>query len=215
MGTRGATGSSQQKSKGGGGFELPELVYSGNAISVLMPMQFAFVGYEPRVRLGLQYDRQIQKRHWVYVQGAALLDRANHTVFDTDGCGFGTPVVGRCGAGTVAGFDISAGYTYKFYVEEHPWIVPLVRGGLGFGWWRYPDIGGDRQQARTRSLSFGLRPGGGVRFFLLEDLGIGLDVNLNVSVMSSKEEPIIGADRRVNQFLFGIEVLPLILEYRF
>jgi len=196
-------------------FKPPEVVFSGNAISLLMPMQFAFIGYQPRVRIGLQYDRQIRARHWVYVQGAALLDRADHTVFDTNGCGFGVAVVGRCGSGTVAGFDVTAGYTYKFNLKKLPWIVPLVRGGLGFGWWRYADIGGDRQQARERTFAIGLRPGGGVRFFLLKDLGLGLDLNLNFGVMNSREDPIAGISRSVNQFLLGIEILPLVLEHRF
>ena len=80
------------------GFELPERVYGGNAISALMPAQVAFVGYMPRVRLGFQYDRQLFKEHWAYVGVAALFDGVatdakGRVVVDAATCRTGNPKV--------------------------------------------------------------------------------------------------------------------------
>src|SRR5688500_7603108 len=58
--SKGATGSSK-----GSGYDWPELVVGGNAVSFLAPLQFGIVGYLPKARLGFQYDRQIRKGHWV------------------------------------------------------------------------------------------------------------------------------------------------------
>jgi len=216
IGTSGASGSRSSSSSSKDddkGFSMPDMVYGGNAISFLAPMQFGIVGYEPRVRLGLQYDYQLYKGQWLYAGAAALLDNGSHRTFKT-GCGL-SGQTGRCDNGTVAGFDIYAGYAYKFYIREHPWLVPIARGGLGFQWWRYPDIGGSRQQARIRSLAFSVRPGGGLRIFLLSDLAIGIDLNFQVGVYAHKDQDI-GEDAEGSaQFNFGIEVLPLIVEYRF
>lgn len=215
VGSSGASGSGSSGSRDDDGkkFRMPEMVYGGNAISFLAPLQFGIVGYEPRVRLGLQYDYQLYKGQWLYGGAAALLDNGSHRTFKT-GCGL-SGQTGRCDNGTVAGFDVYAGYAYKFYIRDHPWLVPIARGALGFAWWRYPDLGGSRQQARVRTFAFSLRPGGGVRFFMLADLAIGIDLNFHVGVYGHKDQDI-GEDAKGSaQFNLGIEVLPLILEYRF
>lgn len=214
VGTRGASGSgSARGDEDGKKFQMPDMVYGGNAISFVAPMQFGLVGYVPRVRLGLQYDYQLYKGQWLFAGAAALLDNGDHRTFKT-GCGL-SGQTGRCGNGTVAGFDVYGGYAYKFYIREHPWLVPIARGSLGFMWWKYPDIGGSRQQARIRSFAFNLRPGGGLRIFLLSDLAIGFDLNFQIGVYGHKDQDIGEQTEGSAQFQLGLEVLPLIVEYRF
>src|SRR5687768_4637413 len=48
--TKGARGSSS-----GGGYDWPDLVYGGNAISFLAPFQIGAVGYLPKGRFAFQY----------------------------------------------------------------------------------------------------------------------------------------------------------------
>ena len=212
FGTQGAQGSTSAKKKG---FKLPTRVAQGNAVSLLMPVQVGFAGYMPRVRIALQYDRQIAKAHWAYVGVAALLDRAGWENFRLPDCGLGNSV-GSCNRGTVAGFDIYAGYAHKWYLDEHPYLVPIVRGAVGGGWWKYPDVGGSRQQVRDSSWTLSVRPGAGLRFFPIVDLGIGLDVNFVLGFTRSKDWPLAPAPTEKNtNFLFGMEILPLIVEYRF
>lgn len=202
-----------------GGFEFPERVVGGNAISLVMPMQWGFLGFLPRVRLGLQYDRQLRRGHWAYVGVAALLDRGNYGAFRTGSCGLenaaGQAPAGRCGSGTVAGVDVYGGYTYKFYLSDHPYLVPVVRGGLGFSWWKYPELGGEPEQARERSWALTGRVGGGVRLFLLGDLAIGVDLDVPMGLLVHHDEPIDVPARNPREFVLGLEILPLLLEYRF
>jgi hypothetical protein len=211
FGTQGASGSTSAKKKG---FKLPTRVAQGNAVSVLMPVQVGFAGYMPRVRIAVQYDRQIVKAHWVYVGIAALLDRGDYNNFRLPNCGLGDSA-GSCNKGTVAGFDIYAGYAHKWYLEEYPYLVPIVRGAIGGGWWKYPDVGGSRQQSRDSSGTFSVRPGAGLRFFPIVDLGIGLDVNFAIGFTRSKDWPLAQPIEKNTGFLFGMEILPLIVEYRF
>src|SRR5690606_33643376 len=70
-------------------FELPENIIGGNAITALLPVQVGFAGYIPRVRLGFQYERQLYKAHWVYLQVAGLMDRGNWQTFRLPDCGLG------------------------------------------------------------------------------------------------------------------------------
>ncbi len=101
-GTSGVSGSGGMNSGAKGkkkGFQLPERVAQGNAISLLMPVQVGFAGYMPRVRIALQYDRQIQKAHWVYLGAAALLDRGDFKTFKLGSCGLGTRGVVQQGHG--------------------------------------------------------------------------------------------------------------------
>lgn len=205
----GAKGSS---SGGPKGFELPERVVGGNAISALLPLQVGFAGYLPRVRIGFQYDRQIQKAHWIYFGVAVLLDRAGWSNFRLPDCGganFG------CEKGTVAGFDVYAGYAHKFYLKDNPYLVPIVRGGLGGGRWWLPDLGGSREQIRDTTWTMNLRGGGGVRLFLLTDLALGVDVNLVIGFTRSTDIPYSGDKTKATNFLIGMEILPLLVEYRF
>lgn len=209
-GARGSAGSSGKKS----GFKLPKRVAQGNAISLLMPVQVGFAGYMPRVRIAVQYDRQIQKSHWAYVGVAALLDRGDYTNFRLSNCGLGESVR-VCNKGTVAGFDIYAGYAHKWYLEDHPYLVPIARGAIGGGWWAYPDITGSRQQSRESTFAMSIRPGGGLRFFPLLDLAIGIDVNFALGFTVSKDTPLAMRTQKKAGFLFGMEILPLVIEYRF
>lgn len=193
-------------------FEWPELVVGGNAISALLPLQFGIVGYLPKGRIGFQYDRQIRRAHWVQVGIGVLFDRGNYRNFRMDSCGL---EMGGCNAGGVAGVDVYAGYTHKFYLQEMPYIVPLVRGALGYSYFALPDIGGTREQSRIHSSALSLRVGGGVRVFLLSDLALGADVNLPIGLLIHTDQPL-GEDRhRETKFLLGIEVLPVVVEYRF
>ncbi len=208
---KGASG----RSSGSGG-KLPFRVIGGNAVSALLPVQVGFVSYLPRVRIGFQYDRQLYKHHWVHGGVAVLLDRGNWETFRLPSCGFGdNPSPPNCEAATVAGFDLWFGYTYKFYVRNHPYLVPHVRGSVGGGFWKYPKIGSSRIQQRDWSWTMNLRPGGGLRLFLLDNLGIGIDLNLILGFVRSKDQELNQVAVKSGKFLLGMEILPLIVEYRF
>ncbi|MCB9700613.1 MAG: hypothetical protein H6711_01840 [Myxococcales bacterium] len=213
VGTSGARGSASGPKKSSG-FELPERVYEGNAISALMPVQVGFLGYMPRVRLGFQYDRQLYKQQWVYIGVAALFDRGDFQTFKQPTCGLGNSDT-VCGKGTVAGVDGWLGWAYKFYLAANPYLVPIARVGVGGGWWKYPKLGGPRLQALESSWSLSVRGGGGLRLFLMEDLAIGLDVNLAIGFTRSKSTPLAMPTQHQSDFLLGMEILPLIVEYRF
>jgi hypothetical protein len=201
----------------GSGFDWPEMVVGGNAISFLAPVQIGMAGYLPRARFGFQYDRQLRKAHWIYGGIGLLADRASWENFRMDSCGLET-VPGKCGRGGVVGVDLYAGYAHKFYLHDHPYIVPIVRGALGWSWWALPEVGGgdgNREQTRTRSWTLNLRPGGGVRLFLLEELALGFDLNIPFGFLIHTDVPLNQEASREGQFLIGIEILPLIVEYRF
>lgn len=214
--TSGAGGSAKGSGKGSGsGYDWPDFVYGGNAISAMLPFQIAFVGYEPRVRLGIQYDRQLYKRHWVHVGIAALLDRGNHRTFKEVPCGREDVIGDRvCEGGTVAGFDGYLGYTYKFHLDERPWLVPMVRAGAGAGFWKYPRIGGAQLQDIERSWTMSGRLGGGLRVFLMRDLAVGMDVNFALGFTRNFSRPPNEDLQKATAFLFGMELLPAV-EYRF
>jgi hypothetical protein len=214
--TSGASGSAKGSSSGSGsGYDWPDFVYGGNSISVMLPFQIAFVGYEPRVRLGIQYDRQLYKRHWVHIGIAGLLDRGNHTTFGETPCGREDIIGDRvCEGGTVAGFDGYLGYTHKFYIEKHPYLVPQARAGVGAGFWKYPRIGGAQLQDIDKSWTMSGRLGGGLRVFLTRDFSVGLDVNFAIGFTRNFSQPAGESRQKATRFLFGMEVLPGI-EYRF
>lgn len=214
-----ASASTSKPNSGGGsssGFELPDFVYGGNAVSLLAPVQVGLTrnGYIPRGRIGIQYDRQLHRAHWVHVGVAALFDRGSWRDFRMDRCGL--TAVGTCQAGTTAGMDVWLGYTYKFYVEKHPWIVPIVRGGLAGGFWSYPRVGGTREQSRELSWMLGLQAAAGVRFFLLRELAIGMDIEFRPGFVIHRDRPA-GAAEPDNQarFILPLQILPLLVEYRF
>mgnify|MGYP001248210526 CR=1 FL=1 len=201
----------------GGKFDWPELVVGGNAISFQGPLQIGIAGYLPKARFAFQYDRQIRRSHWIHVGAAFLADRGNWDNFRMDSCGLemGT---GTCDKGGVFGFDLYAGYAYKFYLEKHPYVVPIVRGTIGFSYFGLPKVGGgdsDREQSRTHSWTLNIRPGGGVRVFPWSQLGFGADINLPLGFLVHTDVPLAGDEDKQGQFLFGIEILPLIVEYRF
>jgi hypothetical protein len=213
VGTSGASGSSS-----GGGYEWPEVVVSGNAIQFLAPLQFGIVQYLPKARFAFQYDRQLLRPHWIHIGVALLADRGDWDNFRMDDCGLEGQSA-ACDKGGVVGFDIYAGYAYKFFVRKKPWIVPYVRGSIGYTFFALPKVGGgdgNREQTRTRSQGLSIRPGGGFRIFPLDVLGIGMDVSLPIGflVHRSLED---GADdhTRDTKFLLGIEVHPISVEYRF
>lgn len=198
------------------GFTLPDFVYGGNAVSLLAPIQVGLTpnGYIPRGRIGLQYDRQLHRAHWVHVGVAALFDRGSWRDFRMDSCGL--TQIGTCQAGTTAGMDLWLGYTYKVYVEKHPWIVPTLRAGLAGGFWAYPRIGGTREQTRELSWMLGLQAGAGVRFFLLRELALGIDIEFRPGLVVHRERAA-GAAESDNDpaFILPLQVLPLLVEYRF
>lgn len=208
-------GSSTSKPKGKKDkFELPDFVYGGNAISFQAPVQVGFVAFMPRVRLGLQYDRQLHKAHWIHVGVAALLDRGNYATFRTN-CGYPSTTTGVCGKGTVAGMDAYLGYTHKWYIKERPYLVPYGKLSLGGGFWKYPQLGGTREQYRVSTWNMSIRAGGGLRIFLLRELALGIDLNLQVGFAVHKDHPQNGSPDNSGQFLMGLEILPVNLEYRF
>jgi hypothetical protein len=209
------SGAKSSSSSSSSGYDWPDFVYGGNAVSLMLPFQIGLVGYEPRVRLGLQYDRQLYKRHWVYIGVASLLDRGDHATFKEKPCGR-EDVEGEriCQPGAVAGFDAYAGWTYKFFVEKRPYLVPLFRAGLGGGFWKYPRIGGALQQDIDRTWSLSARVGSGLRVFLLRDLAVGMDLNFAIGFGRHRSDPVaMGIDRKTT-FLLGLELLPNV-EYRF
>jgi hypothetical protein len=211
VGTSGASSSAS----GSGGREWPDFVYGGNAIGAALPVQVAFVGYEPRVRFGVSYERQLYKRHWVHLGFAGLLDRGDHHTFGERPCERQEVDGDRiCKPGTVAGLDAWLGYTHKFHVEEHPWVVPLVRAGVGGGYWRYPRLNQTLNQDIERSWTLGARLGGGVRIFPTRDFGVGLDLDFQVGFLRDRSEPIDADASWDTRFLFGLAVLPAV-EYRF
>lgn len=209
------------KGKGkSGGYDWPELVVGGNAISLGLPLQFGLVSYLPKGRFAFQYDRQIRKGHWIHVGAAVVFDRASHRNFNRNDNNCGLTASGDvCGKGGVVGFDVFAGYTHKFFIRDKPWLVPFARGTVGYSFFALPKIGGgdsDRLQTRTKSWTLNIKPGGGFRIFLLSDLGIGSDVNLPIGFLVHTDLPM-GTTEEDKQggFLLGIEVLPLVAEYRF
>lgn len=215
-GTGGVSSSGSSARRGSGGFAWPDRVIAGNAVAGIMPLQIGFLGYMPRARIGFQYDRQIQLGHWVHIGVAGLFDRGSWQSFKHGACGFGaSPPAGSCEHGTVAGFDLYAGYNYKFYLKDRPYLIPYVRGSIGGGWWKYPKLGSSRLQSLDWSGSGSLRLGGGLRLFLLDYLALGADLALVIGFTRSRDAPLAGEASMVTQFLLGMEILPLIVEYRF
>ncbi|MEM6995106.1 MAG: hypothetical protein AAF721_31625 [Myxococcota bacterium] len=210
-----------RSSGSGGGYAWPPLVIAGNGISFHAPLQIGAVGYLPKARFAFQYDRQIRRAHWAYLGVAFLADRGGFENFRMDSCGLedgaGNNPLGRCGKGSVLGYDIYAGYAYKFFLQKKPWLVPIVRGSIGFSWWKLPAIRGgfeEREQGRTKSWTLNVRPGGGIRIFLLSNLGVGADVNIPIGFLVHTDEPG-GATDRSGGFLLGFEIMPLVGEFRF
>lgn len=212
-----ASGSaSTSTSKPNTGYQPPDFVYGGNAVSLLAPIQIGLTpnGYIPRGRIGLQYDRQLHRAHWVHLGAAALFDNGRWSDFRMDSCGL--TEVGTCQKGTTAGLDLWLGYTYKLFIEKKPWIVPIFRGGLAGGFWYYPRIGGTREQSRELSWMLGIQAAAGVRFFLLRELAIGLDVEFRPGLVVHRER-LSGALEPDNDpaFILPLQILPLIVEWRF
>lgn len=210
-----------RSSSSGGDFDWPEVVVAGNAISFLAPLQIGAVGYLPKARFAFQYDRQIRREHWIHFGAAFLADRGDFDNFRMDSCGLEDASGGnppdRCDKGSVLGYDIYGGYAYKFFLADKPWLVPFVRGSIGFSWWKLPRIRGgftEREQGRTKSWTLNLRPGGGIRIFLLGYLGVGADVTIPIGFLVHTDEPG-GAVDRSGGFLLGFEIMPLVVEYRF
>jgi hypothetical protein len=199
------------------GFQLPDFVYGGNAISFLGPIQIGLTpnGYIPRGRLSLQYDRQLHRAHWVHVNVAALFDRGNWQDFRMDSCGLETQM-GTCQAGTTAGMDVAVGYTHKLFIEKRPWIVPTFRLGLVGGFWAYPRLSGTREQTRELSWMLGFQASAGLRFFLLRELAIGIDVELRPGLGIHRERAEMASTTDNDPaFMLPLQILPLIIEWRF
>lgn len=216
-GARGSGGPGGSYTTKNSGFQPPDFVYGGNAASFLAPVQFGLTpkGFVPRARLGLQYDRQLHRAHWLHVGAAALFDRGSWRHFGMDSCGLESQA-GTCQAGTVAGMDIAAGYTHKLFVEAKPWIVPTFRVGLAGGFWYYPRISGTREQTRELTWILGIQASAGVRFFLLRELALGIDIELRPSLAVHRERAEGATDNEnLAGFVLPLQVLPLIVEWRF
>jgi hypothetical protein len=202
-------------------YDWPELVVGGNAIQFLAPLQIGAVGYLPKARFAFQYDRQLHKGHWLHIGAALVADHAGFRNFRMPTCGLENASgmqTGSCNKGGVVGFDIYAGYTHKFYVRKRPHLVPYVRGSLGYSFFALPSIGGgdsDRHQSRVRTSAISVRPGGGLRVFLLDQLGIGFDVAIPIGVLVHTDIPNSGSKDRQGRFLLGFELHPIAVEYRF
>jgi hypothetical protein len=199
------------------GFKTPDFVYGGNAISFHGPIQIGLTpnGFVPRGRLGLQYDRQLMKAHWVHIGAAALFDRGDWETFRMDRCGL-EDQVGTCQPGTTAGMDITLGYTHKLFIEKKPWIVPTFRLGLVGGFWYYPRLSGTREQTRELTWMLGIQAAAGVRFFLLRELAIGIDVEFRPGLGIHRERlPAASQPDKDPAFMLPLVILPLILEWRF
>lgn len=214
-----STNNGARGSANGGGFEWPELVVGGNAISFISPFQIGAVGYLPKGRFTFQYDRQLSPtlaRHWIHGGVSLLFDRGDWENFRLDSCD--TSQDGSCRPGGVVGWDAFAGYTFRFYLKDKPWLVPFVKGSLGFAWWAYPRVGGgreNRRQSRLTSWTLNLRPGGGLRFFIFDQLGVGMDLNIPIGFLVHKDVVPAGGEDRSGGFLIGFEIMPLTVEYRF
>jgi hypothetical protein len=206
------------KSSGkGSGYDWPEVVVGGNAISAQVPLQFGIVNYLPKGRFAFQYDRQLRKGHWIHAGLGIVFDHAGWQNFRMGRCGLEAQS-GACDKGGVVGFDLFAGYSYKFYLRDRPWLVPIARASIGYSYFALPKVGGGdgtREQTRTHTTALTLKPGGGIRIFLLSTLGIGSDINLPLGALIFRDVPDGVAPRRNAGFLLGIEVLPIVVEYRF
>ena len=72
-----------------------------------------------------------------------------------------------------------------------------------------------RQQSRVHSQGATIRPGGGLRLFPLDQLGVGMDFGLPLGFLVHQVFNEDGVKGKTSSFLLGIEVLPLVVEYRF
>lgn len=199
----------------------PDFVVGGNGLVLQMPVQLSAGGYIPRWRFALSYHRQIFRKHWASVQIAALVDRGNWERFGSKSCGL-APVAGTkvCEKGAVKGFEIALGYEYRFFLRDYPYLVPSVRAGVGFANWSYPHRNGSRMQARTSAWSLDARVGGGIRWFLTHQIGVGIDLNLKGGLVRHQDKPVLanalaGQVTHDNDGFFGFEILPLCGEFRF
>ena len=210
---RGGPGGSYSTTKKA--YEPPDFVYGGNALSLHVPIQFGLTpnGYAPKGRIGLRYDRQLSRAHWLHIGAAAVFDRGNWETFRMDSCGLTDE--GTCQAGTSAGMDMALGYTHKLFIEKKPWIVPTFRGGLAGGFWYYPRIGGTREQTRELSWTLGLQLAAGIRFFLLRELAIGIDLEFRPGFVIHRERAQAATETtNPANFLLPLQI-PITVEWRF
>jgi hypothetical protein len=122
----------------------------------------------------------------------------------------------------VVGFDLYAGYTYKFYIQKKPWVVPFIRAALGYSLFALPRVGEDdtlRLQNRTRSQYIAIKPGAGFRLFVLPELGVGSEINIPLGALIHRNivDDGTGSPTRDpgSAFLLGFEIMALVVEYRF
>ncbi|MCA9709642.1 MAG: hypothetical protein KDK70_27635 [Myxococcales bacterium] len=216
------SGGASGKSRGGK-YDWPEVVVGGNALSFIAPLQIGAVGYLPKGRFTFQYDRQLSAalaRHWIHFGVSLLFDRGDWENFRLDGCTElpAADADGSCDKGGVFGYDIFAGYTHRFFLKKRPWLVPHLKGSVGFAWWALPKVGGGREerfQSRYKSWTLNLRPGAGLRFFLLDQLGIGMDLNIPIGFLVHTDAIPAGGEDKSGGFLLGFEIMPLLVEFRF
>jgi hypothetical protein len=209
--SNGASGSS---SGSGSGFEWPPFIYGGDALSLRAPMQFGLGSFVPRARLAFHWDHQLSRPHWLSIGVAGVFDRADWQAIGLSECGLAATGGNTCTRGTIAGFDLSAEYVYRLYIKRAPFVVPSFRGGLVGGWWKYSDLFGARAQSRISTLQLGMRVGAGARLFLLQWLGVGLDVDVQIGAHIHRDQVQSQAATRPAQFGASIAVLPVVVEIR-
>ncbi|NVB38343.1 hypothetical protein G6O69_10925 [Pseudenhygromyxa sp. WMMC2535] len=200
-----------------GDSRMPDFVYGGNALSFMGPFQIGLTpkGFVPRGRFAFQYDRQLFRAHWLHVNAGIAFDRGDWQTFGMDSCGLESQS-GTCEPGGVVGMDVSAGYTHKLFIEAKPWIVPTFRVGLTGGFWKLPRVGSSREQTRELSWTLGIQAAAGVRFFLLRELALGIDLELRpqLAVHRERADGAVDPDNQA-AFVLPLQITPLILEYRF
>lgn len=198
------------------GYALPSLVRGGDAFELRMPMAWGLVAYRPRVQIGLGWSHQLGAQldggargprvHWLTFAARARLDRGRRHVLAPDLHASVDACDGECRGGTVAGAQLAIGYRYMPVFDKKPWLAPVVRGAITGGPWFYPTA--RTQVARTWTTQLGLEGGAGLRIFLTDRIGVGLDVDLQLDLLLHDDR----LDRP--QFGLGLGVFPLILEVR-
>ncbi len=186
-------------------FSWPAIVRGGDAFTLRMPMQWGLIAYRPRVRIELGWVHAFTRNHHLWLRASALLDRGRRHVLAPDLFAKSDACLGDCRGGTVAGASVGLGYRWMPVFDKKPWIAPVLHAGLAAGPWFHPT---ERvESTRNYTVHVGLETGAGLRLFLLENLAIGLDLDLQLDLLAHD-------DRRRPDLGLGLGVFPVVLEVR-